>query len=98
MQQATSPTKIRIELPEALRPLADGAACVNGRGFTVAEVLTDIGHSHPPLVNRILTRGGGLRPHVKLFVNQSDIRQRDGLETRLVESDVLLVVPSVAGG
>ena len=46
----------------------------------------------------ILTRDGQLRPFVKVFVRNRDVRDLDGLDTRLVDGDEVLIVPSVAGG
>lgn len=89
---------IRIELPAALRVLAENRATIEARGETVAQALDDVGQRHPLLLRRILTRGGQLRPHVNLFVNETDIRHCQGLDTALGQGDVLVVVPSVAGG
>ena len=89
---------IDIELPDALRPLADGAARVPVEATSVAEALDELGRRYPQARLRILTRGGQLRPHVNLFVRERDVRSVDGLETRLQDGDSLLVVPSVAGG
>lgn len=89
---------IRIELPAALQPLADGQAGLEVTGNTVGKALQDLGRKHPLLLSRILTRGGQLRPHVNLFVNEQDVRAERGLDTPLRAGDTLLVVPSVAGG
>ncbi|MDT8437398.1 MAG: MoaD/ThiS family protein [Wenzhouxiangellaceae bacterium] len=93
----STPTII-IELPEALRPLADGQSSVEVTAATVAEALDALGQIHPQARLRILTRGGELRPHVHLFVRATDIRAEQGLATALHDGDTLLVVPSVAGG
>lgn len=98
MTQASSKSRIQIELPAALRVLADQAERVELEADDVAEALTVLGQRYPHLLARILTRGGQLRPHVKLFVNDGDIRHGDGLETALADGDVIIVVPSVAGG
>jgi molybdopterin converting factor small subunit len=50
------------------------------------------------LVQRVLTRGGVLRPHVNLFLNDSDVRAVGGLDATLQDGDTLTVVPSVSGG
>lgn len=89
---------IHIELPDALRPLAEGAERVPVEAASVAEALDELGQRYPQARLRILTRGGQLRPHVNLFVRERDIRSVDGLATRLEDGDSLLVVPSVAGG
>ena len=90
--------RIQIELPAALRALADGRSRIELEADQVGTALDQLGDLHPHVVNRILTRGGQLRPHVNLFVNEADIRHEQGLETRLQDGDQLLVVPSVAGG
>ena len=98
MQQPIASGAITIELPSALRSLAGNAHSVGASGATVGEALADLGRTHPLLLSRILTRGGQLRPHVNLFVNEQDIRRQDGLDTALRPGDTVLVVPSVAGG
>jgi molybdopterin converting factor small subunit len=90
--------QIRIELPEALQPLAGGAPAVGSEGGTVGEALGALRPRHELLLNRVLHRGGGMRPHVNLFLNERDLRAAQGLDTPLAEGDVLLVVASVAGG
>lgn len=89
---------IRIELPAALQALAAGQPSLEVTGTTVGEALAELGRVHPLLLHRILTRGGRLRPHVNLFVNEIDVRAERGLDTPLSVGDTLLVVPSVAGG
>lgn len=90
--------RIQIELPSALRALADGRAVIVLEADRVGVALQDLGSRYPHVLSRILTRGGQMRPHVNLFVNDSDIRHRQGLDTALNDGDVLMVVPSVAGG
>ena len=90
--------QIRIELPEALQPLAGDAPAVGSEGGTVGEALGALRPRHELLLNRVLHRGGCMRPHVNLFLNERDLRAAQGLDTPLAEGDVLLVVASVAGG
>jgi len=89
---------IRIELPGVLQELADNQGIVEVEGNTVQQALDNLGHRHPMVLTRILTRGGQLRPHVNLFLSGRDIRRGEGLEMPVADGDELLVVPSVAGG
>lgn len=89
---------IQIELPAALRALANGQALIALEADRVGSALETLGMRHPHVLTRILTRGGEMRPHVNLFVNDTDIRHRQGLDTALNDGDLLMVVPSVAGG
>lgn len=89
---------IHIEIPEPLQELADGATEVPASGTTVGAALSDLSTRHKALVQRVLTRGGAMRQHVNLFLNDNDIRTAGGLDTPLHDGDVLMLVPSVAGG
>lgn len=89
---------VSVEIPEPLRAFADGAGELNAEGATVGAALNDLATRYPLLVQRVLTRGGALRPHVNFFVNDADVRGAGGLEKPLQEGDLLTIVPSVAGG
>lgn len=89
---------IRIDIPEPLRELAGGAAELRASGATVGAALANLATHYRALTQRVLTRGGAMREHVNLFLNDSDIRAAAGLDTPVRDGDVLLVVPSVAGG
>ena len=90
--------RINVEIPEPLQPLADGDTTLTATGETVGAALTECGQRHRMLVQRVLTRGGVLRPHVNLFLNDSDVRAVGGLDATLQDGDTLTVVPSVSGG
>lgn len=89
---------IHIVIPEPLRELAGGATELAATGVTVGAALDDLSTCHAALMHRVLTRGGLLRPHVNLFLNDNDIRAEQGLNTPIGDGDTLLVVASVAGG
>lgn len=89
---------IKIDIPEPLQELAGGNAVLTASGATVGAALADLATRHQSLVQRVLTRGGAMRRHVNLFLNDGDIRAADGLQTAVRDGDVLMVVPSVAGG
>lgn len=89
---------MRIEIPEPLQAFAEGAGELAADGATVGAALADLAQRYPLLVQRVLTRGGSMRRHVNLFVNDSDIRAGGGLGQPLRDGDLVTVVPSVAGG
>jgi molybdopterin converting factor small subunit len=41
---------------------------------------------------------GAVRRHVNLFVNDSFLSKRDGLDTPLASGDILTIMPAVSGG
>jgi len=89
---------IQVELPAALQPLAEGAAVVALTGACVGEALASLQARHRAVGQRILTRGGALREHVNVFLDEDDVRALAGLETPLAGYRRMIIVASVAGG
>lgn len=89
---------VTLRIPTPLQPYADGARTLTGEASTVAELLDTLALEHEPLIQRIRARDGSLRPYVNLYVQHTDIRDLDGLDTPLTADDEVIVMPSVAGG
>jgi molybdopterin converting factor small subunit len=90
---------VEVQLPGALREHAGGARSVAVEGAaTVGDVFDQIGSSHPALARRIRDEQGALRRHVNVYVGDVDVRDADGLATAVRDGDVVLVLPSIAGG
>lgn len=91
-------SKITVQIPPPLRPFADGVAELAIEANTVGEALEQIGAQRAPLLSRVLTPEGELRPYVNVFVGERNVRRLDGLQTPLAEGDVVAIIPAVAGG
>jgi len=89
---------VRVHLPLALRPEAEGAATVDVRCTTVDQALRALFERHPTLRRHILDEGGALRSHVNVFLNRDDVRAVGGMTTAVRQGDEIHVVPSIAGG
>ena len=89
---------VTVRIPTPLRPLAQGADEVPVQAESVRDALAALARDHELLVQRVLTRGGELRPYVNLFVDDADVRLLQGLDTRLEPHQTLRIMPSVAGG
>jgi sulfur-carrier protein len=89
---------ITIHLPAALRGYCKGASSLTLAAPSVRAALEQIERSHPPVYRSICDETGAVRRHVNLFVNTSDVRDRDGLDTALVAGDILTILPAVSGG
>ncbi len=91
---------VRFLIPGPLRPFSDGrtAVSVEGSPSTVREALAALGTAHPGLTERILTERGEVRPHVNLFVAETNIRDGGGLAMRVPEGSEIAILPAVSGG
>lgn len=68
------------------------------RGATVSDALNDAVIQHPALKFHLFDSGGKVRRHINIFVNKQNIRELDGMETRLEESDQIILMVSISGG
>jgi len=86
-----------VRIPPVLRDAVGGSRSVAASGATVAEVLGDLFRQFPALGDRV-TEGGELSRFVNVYVNDRDVRYRDGLETPVGDSDTVILLPAMAGG
>lgn len=87
-----------LRIPTPLRTYADGQTEVSLQGSTVGEVMDGLVTRYPTLRPHLFNGDGQLRPFVNLFLNDSNIRDLQGMDTPLNESDRLMLIPSIAGG
>lgn len=89
---------IEVRLPTLLRPAVDGRSSVSVDGATVGDVLRSLVAQHPDLGGQVLTDDGSLHRFVNVYVNDDDVRYLDKLDTAVGASDVVSILPAVAGG
>jgi len=89
---------ITICVPGALRACCEGASEFFLSAPSVRATLEQIERRYPALHRSICDETGAVRRHVNLFVNTSNIRDREGLDTALVPGDMVTILPAVSGG
>ncbi len=89
---------IAIRVPGALRAYCGGNGELTLSAASVRAALEDIEGRYPNLYRGICDETGAVRRHVNLFVNKSNVRDLEGLDTALVPGDVVTVLPAVSGG
>ncbi|MFC1815244.1 MoaD/ThiS family protein [Thermodesulfobacteriota bacterium] len=66
---------------------------------TLYDVVTEVGRKYGEIVKKkIVGPDGDLHPYVLVSVNGTDIRQLDGIYTRLHDGDKMLVALLIVGG
>jgi molybdopterin converting factor small subunit len=65
---------------------------------TVGEALAGLWQQHLGLRDRVLNEQGSLRPHVNIFVDDENVRQKQMLETTLPADCEITILPAVSGG
>jgi molybdopterin synthase sulfur carrier subunit len=87
-----------VRIPTPLRQATKGNAEVTATGDTVDAVVADLERQFPGLKERLVDESGELRRFINIYVNEEDIRFLEGRKTALTETDVVSIVPAIAGG
>ena len=87
-----------VKIPPVLRSSTGGEKQVDADGSNVGEVLRSLASAHPATEGQLFAEGGELNRYVNVYLNDEDVRVLDGLDTAVGESDVLNVLPAMAGG
>lgn len=89
---------VKVRLPSSLRPYAAGAPVVEVAASTVGEAVEALVLRHSTLRPHLLDEAGRVRGFVTLYLNREDVRSLQSESTPVAPGDVLIVLPSVAGG
>lgn len=89
---------IKVHVPAPLREYSKGARELSLCASTVRGALEGLERNYPPLYRSVCDETGRVRRHINVFVNSSHIRDRAGLDTELVNGDVVFILPAVSGG
>jgi sulfur-carrier protein len=87
-----------VRIPTPLRQMTKGTAEVKAAGDTVDGIVADLERQFPGLKDRLVDESGELRRFINIYVNEEDIRFLDGKKTAIKETDVVSIVPAIAGG
>jgi molybdopterin synthase sulfur carrier subunit len=86
---------ITVRVPSPLRSYTAGAAQVHANGRTVAELLGDLDRNHPGMRFRMIDEQERIRPHIRIFINQREVR---ALSEGVSASDEVHLICALSGG
>jgi molybdopterin converting factor small subunit len=87
-----------VRIPPILRPDAGNNRQLEVEGETVREILESLVATYPPLRERIFDEGDELPQFLNVFIDGTDVRLNDGLETKVGSGSTVILLPAVAGG
>ncbi|MBM3846826.1 MAG: MoaD/ThiS family protein [Verrucomicrobia bacterium] len=91
-------TAVVLLVPGPLRNVCRGAAELRIPATSVREALLSLERHHPDFHRCICDETGAVRRHINIFINNTHMRDCQGLETPLRPGDTLIVLPAVSDG
>jgi hypothetical protein len=84
-----------VRIPGPLRSYTDDSTEVEARGATLGELLDDLDRQHPGIRFRIIDEQGGIRRHIKFFI---DAALAPDLSVVLDGRREVMIVCALSGG
>ena len=89
---------IKVMIPTPLRQYTGKKDTVEIDGNSAGEILDELTKKYSQLRKHLYDENGELRSYVNIYVNDEDIRYLQKSNTALKETDVVSIIPSIAGG
>ena len=89
---------VSVLIPSALRAFVDRKSEIEAEGATVGEALAHVAAQYPDLKHQIYEDDTKLRGFVNVFVDGTNIKKLNGLETPVAAGTTVMIVPAIAGG
>jgi sulfur-carrier protein adenylyltransferase/sulfurtransferase len=89
---------IKVIIPTALRQHTDNEDEFQLNARTVSDALKELVTAFPNLRRHLYSENGRLRSFINIYLNEEDIRYKEGESTQLKDGDTLMIIPAVAGG
>ena len=88
----------QINIPTPLRSFVENNESLNYKVQTLRELLIVMTDQYPKIKYNLFNNDGTLRKYINIFVNDTDIRDLNGIDTELKNDDEVSLIPAIAGG
>ena len=87
-----------VRFPNAMKYYVNNQAEFFVPASTVQELVDQVVEQYPSIKFHLVDSNGQLRKHFNIFVNNTHIRDLQGMETKLKNEDKVILMASAAGG
>jgi molybdopterin converting factor small subunit len=87
-----------VRIPPVLRASTEGLKHLQLEGATVREVIDRLVRTYPATAGQLHGPDGELNRFVNVFVNGTDVRHLQALDTPVTDRDEVVLLPAMAGG
>jgi len=90
--------KVLIQVLAPLKQYVDDNKETLVEGSSVGEAINVLCAKYPKFKEQLFGSSNNIRDFINVFLNGNDIRNKNGLQTKLSENDRIIVMPAIAGG
>ena len=89
---------VSVYIPSPFRRLTAQREYVDVEGATVGEVLDALERQYPGFGDLVYDRNRKVPTHINIYLNNQEIHDLQGVDTKVSEGDQVAVIPAMAGG
>jgi adenylyltransferase/sulfurtransferase len=90
---------VTILIPTALRSFTGRRSEVSVEGATVGAAIGAFAEAYPDIRQHLYQDGSAeLRSFINVFVGETNIKNLEGLDTKVPDGGAIMLVPAIAGG
>ncbi|MEN5231544.1 hypothetical protein [Sphingobacterium faecium] len=90
--------QINLILPQQLRKLIGDQTSVEIMGDKIYDVIEQLDLVYPTFKERLIDEDGEIKPYFNLFLGTLNIKDLEGIETKIYQGDTIRLILSRAGG
>ena len=89
---------ITVLIPSALRAFTERQSEIEVCANTVGEAIKEVSKKYAGIEKHLYKDADNLRDFINVFLGQENIKNKDGLDTKVKDGDLVMLVPAIAGG
>ena len=89
---------VSIYIPTPFRSITGSKDYISAVGNTVEDILESIEEQYPGFSHLVFDEQQKLPGHINIYLNNQEIHELEGLQTKVRSGDQLAIIPALAGG
>ena len=89
---------VSIYIPSPFRSITGSKDYISAVGSTVEDILKSIEDQYPGFAHLVYDDQHTLPGHINIYLNNQEIHELEGLQTKVQSGDQLAIIPALAGG
>jgi adenylyltransferase/sulfurtransferase len=89
---------VTVLIPAALRSFTERQSEIEVKAGTVGEAIKIVTEKYPAIEKHLYKDDKSLRDFINVYLGEENIKNKEGLDTKIIDGDTIMLVPAIAGG
>jgi adenylyltransferase/sulfurtransferase len=89
---------VTVLIPAALRTFTERQSEIEVQADTVGTAIKMVTEKYPDIKKHLYKGENELRDFINIFLGEENIKNKNGLDTKITDGDTIMLVPAIAGG